>query len=128
LLLPIVFFNLPLLVFAQPQVDVNRQDHFGVTELMRAACDPDRIKELIDTGANVNLASDTGWTALLGAAMGGTLLDKTLPGCVQAAQELIAADANLNARETHTGRTPLIYATMWRRTQVAEVLIKAGPT
>jgi len=125
-LLPIVFFNPLLLVFAQPQVDVNRQDHFGVTELMRAGCDPVRIKALIETGANANLASDTGWTALLGTAMGGTLLDKTPPGCVQAAQELIAAGANLNARETHTGRTPLIYATMWRRTQVAKALIKAG--
>jgi ankyrin repeat protein len=126
LLLPIVFFSFPLLVCAQPQADVNRQDHFGGTELMRAACDPVRVKELIDTGANVNLASDTGWTALLGAAMGGTLLDQTPPGCVQATQELIAAGANLNARETNTGRTPLIYATMWRRTEVAEVLIKAG--
>jgi hypothetical protein len=93
---------------------------------MRAACDPVRIKALIDAGANVNLASDTGWTALLGTAQGGPLLDKTPPGCVQAAQELIAAGANLNARETHTGRTPLIYAVMWGRTQVAEVLIKAG--
>jgi ankyrin repeat protein len=126
LLLPIAFFNLPLLVFAQPQADVNGQDHLGVTELMRAACDPNRIKALIDAGANVNLASVTGWTALLGAAMGGTHLNDTPPGCVQAAQELIAAGANLNARETNTGRTPLIYATMWRRTQVAEVLIKAG--
>jgi ankyrin repeat protein len=126
LLLPIVFFNLALLVFAQPQADVNRPDHFGVTELMRAACDPVRIKALTDMGANVNLASDTGWTALLGTAMGGTLLERTPPSCVQAAQELIAAGANLNARETHTGRTPLMYATMWRRTQVAEVLIKAG--
>jgi ankyrin repeat protein len=125
LLLPIVFFNLLLFVFALPQADVNRQDHFGVTELMRSTCDPVRIKALIDTGANVNLASDTGWTALLGTAMGGTLLDKTPPGCVQSAQELIAAGANLNARETRTGRTPLIYATVWRRTQVAEVLIKA---
>jgi hypothetical protein len=126
LLLPIVLFNLSLLVFAQPQADVNRQDHLGVTELMRAACDPVRIKALIDAGAEVNLASVTGWTALLGAAMGGTIVDNTPPGCVQAAQELIAAGANLNARETNTGRTPLIYATMWRRTQVAEVLIKAG--
>ena len=126
LLLAIVFFNPPLLVFAQPQTDVNGQDRFGVTELVRAACDPTRIKALIDAGANVNLASVTGWTALLGAAMGGTHLDDTPPGCVQAAQELIAAGANLNARETNTGRTPLIYATMWRRTQVAEVLIKAG--
>jgi hypothetical protein len=104
LLQPIVFFSLTLLVFAQPQADVNRQDHFGMTELMHVPCDPARIKPLIDTGANVNLASDTGWTALLGAAMGGTLLDKTPPGCVQATQELIAAGANLNARETHAER------------------------
>jgi ankyrin repeat protein len=125
-LLLIVFFSPPLLLFAQPQSDVNRRDHFGVTELMRAACDPVRIKALLESGVDVNLASDTGWTALLGAAMGGTLVDKTPPGCVDAAQELIAAGANLNAKETLSGRTPLIYATLWRRTQVAEVLIKAG--
>ena len=126
LLLLIVVFSPHLLLFAQPQGDVNRKDNFGVTELMRAGCDPVRVKALINAGANVDLASDTGWTALLGTAMGGTLLDNTPPGCVQATEELIAAGANLNARETLSGRTPLIYAIMWRRTQVAEVLIKSG--
>ena len=121
-----VVFMLPLFALARPQNDVNQQDHFGVTALMRAACDPVRTKALIDAGADVNLPSDTGWTALLGAAQRGSLLDQTPPGCVQAAQELIATGANLNARETLSGRTPLIYAIMWRRTQVAEVLIKAG--
>jgi hypothetical protein len=44
----------------------------------------------------------------------------------EAVQELIDAGANLNARETHTGRTALIYAVLQQKTQVAEALIKAG--
>lgn len=55
----LVVFNLLVAASSlQSQQDVNRQDHFGVTDLMRAARagDTARVKTLIAEGANVNLA------------------------------------------------------------------------
>ena len=40
-------------------------------------------------------------------------------------EALITAGADVNLT-SKTGRTPLIYAIPWRRTQVAEALIQAG--
>jgi ankyrin repeat protein len=53
----LVVFSL-LVAASVPQQDVNRQDHFGVTDLLRAARagDTARVKTLIAEGANVNLA------------------------------------------------------------------------
>jgi ankyrin repeat protein len=54
----LVVFSLLVAASVQSQQDVNRQDHFGVTDLMRAARagDTARVKTLIAEGANVNLA------------------------------------------------------------------------
>ena len=67
------------------------------------------VELLVAAGADPNQASSTGATALMGAAMSGS---------VAAVNVLLDAAADVNARETHHGQTPLIFAAWENRPSV----------
>ncbi|GEM_PF-2156896 len=74
------------------------------------------IKELIRSGADLNISDQHGETAVIRAAR----LEDTA-----ALSVLIAAGANVNARDSH-GRTALFYATDGDNTGGVKILIAAG--
>lgn len=75
------------------------------------------VERLLAAGADPNHASDTGTTALMGAAMAGSV------ACVNV---LLDAAADVNARETHHGQTPLMFAAWENRPRVLRLLIGRG--
>jgi hypothetical protein len=83
----------PLLVAA----GLGRTDDMGGDEQARSL---ESVKILVEMGADVNLPSDTGWTALHAAAYMGS--DSVV-------KYLVSKGANLNAR-TGCGQTPLSLA------------------
>ena len=84
-------------------------------DLGRAAYagDVTRVQELIDRGADVNEQAPNGETALMIAAANGH---------VEVVQVLIAADADVDARELNSGGTVL----KWAKVNVVQALIDAG--
>lgn len=77
----------------------------------------DMLELLLGAGADPNHASENGTTALMGAAMSGS---------VAAVNVLIDAAADVNARETHHGQTPLMFAAWENRSRVIRALIGRG--
>ena len=75
------------------------------------------VELLLAAGADPNHASSTGTTALMGAAMAGS---------VASANVLVDAAADVNARETHHGQTPLMFAAWENRPRVIRFLIGRG--
>ena len=86
---------------------------------LRCACkygDLDKVKKLIDKGANVNAKNEYGWTPLHIAAWKGH------PKVVKL---LIKAGAKVNATKDD-GWTPLHLAARWGNTEISKLLIDKG--
>lgn len=98
--------------------DPNQRSSGGVTMLMNAANSGDlnRIRALVDKGADVNAQDDFGWTALRFAVR---------KGYTEAVQELITAKADVNAC-SKSGRTPLMSAVANDAPNIVQLLVSAG--
>lgn len=101
--------------------DPNTADHmylFGWTPLMLAAQSNAKLTELlIKKGAKVDQRSYTGYTALWVACRAGE------PGSVKA---LLAAGAEVDARDSKDGITPLCQAAAEGHTDIVNLLLQAG--
>jgi len=97
--------------------DPNRTGPGGATALMWAAPDVEKIRRLVNHGANVNARSDTDRTALLVAA--------SYPGTVNALQLLLDRGADLRA-EDRGGSTALSLAVRSASVDVARFLVEKG--
>ena len=80
------------------------------------ACNPDKLKEIIKAGADVNTKDECGCTALSYIAARGN---------ADIAEFLLNAGANVNSADIF-GRTPLHEAVLHGRTETAYVLIEHG--
>ncbi|MEM3964298.1 MAG: ankyrin repeat domain-containing protein [Thermofilaceae archaeon] len=89
-----------------------------MSELHEAVREGDlqRVKKLLEQGANVNARSRVGWTPLHWAAEKGYL---------EVARLLVEKGANVNARD-NDGRTPLHYAALYGYLDVVRFLLEAG--
>ncbi|XP_049794899.1 serine/threonine-protein phosphatase 6 regulatory ankyrin repeat subunit B-like [Schistocerca nitens] len=94
---------------------VNRRDEFGETMLHKAAAREDgrRVRQLIETGADVHARTSHGFTAM------------HLTGSADCIKWLLRAGAGVNVRD-ETGRTPLHYAALRGVTQGVKLLLAAG--
>jgi ankyrin repeat protein len=97
--------------------DPNRTGPGGATALMWAAPDVEKMRRLVDHGANVNARSDTDRTALLVAA--------SYPGTVKALQLLLDHGADLRA-EDRGGSTALSLAIRSASVDVVQFLVEKG--
>jgi ankyrin repeat protein len=102
--------------------DVNAANRYGVTPLLLAAQRgyDDLLDLLLKSGASVKLADaklPEGQTLLMHASRTGN---------VASMKALIAAGSNLNARETRTGTTAVIWAAAGNRADAVRVLAEAG--
>ena len=96
---------------ADPNV---RSGHAGLTALMLAATDAAKTQLLVGKGANVNLRSEDGRTALHVAAMSGET------GIVK---RLLKAGASVNF---NGGDSPLAHAATAGNVELVQMLIEAG--
>lgn len=104
--------------------DINKADTNGRTPLMKAV-DSNHIsmaKQLIKTGANLDLQTKAGWTALH-----FTVNDSNNPmqDYYKLAELLIESGASLNTK-TKAGYTPLMIAATNGKYSTAKVLIETG--
>ena len=104
------------------KADVNAANRYGVTPLSLAAQrgHADLIDVLLKAGASVKTAEaklPEGQTLLMHAARAGS---------VASLKALIAAGSSLNARETRTGTTAVIWAATSNRGDAVRVLAEAG--
>lgn len=79
--------------------------------------DAEETRRLIEEDVDVNAIDDKGKTALMFA---------TEKNSVDVAKILIAAGANINAKENEYGETALMYAAAQNALDVAKLLIEAG--
>jgi ankyrin repeat protein len=104
------------------KADINAANRYGVTPLSLAAQrgHADLIDALLKAGASVKLAEaklPEGQTLLMHAARTGS---------VASLKALIAAGSSLNARETRTGTTAVVWAATSNRGDAVRVLAEAG--
>jgi ankyrin repeat protein len=104
------------------KADVNAANRYGVTPLSLAAQrgHADLIDLLLKAGASVKMAEaklPEGQTLLMHAARTGS---------VASLKALLAAGSSLNARETRTGTTAVIWAATSNRGDAVRVLAEAG--
>ena len=85
-------------------------------ELILKACNPDKLKEIIKAGADVNTKGICGCTALSNIAARGN---------TDIAEFLLNAGADVNTTDIF-GRTPLHEAVLHGRTEAAYMLIEHG--
>jgi len=97
--------------------DANRPGAAGATALMWAVPNPDKVRLLLDRGANVNARSDTGRTALLVAA--------AFPGTADLLRLLLDRGADLRAQD-RTGATALAFAVRSADVDVVRFLVGRG--
>lgn len=99
--------------------DINTPDKDSFTPLMNAIRKNagNTVSTLIKEGADVNYQAPSGETAL-GLAVDGNFVSFT--------KELIAAGADVNKRNTASGRTPLIDAAMTGNAEIVKMLLEAG--
>ena len=95
--------------------DVNYQDRYGRTALMRTAR-IEIVRSLLKAGADVNIQTDLGRTALMMASGEGHL---------EIVVALLKAGADVNHQDKY-GNTTLYYARYYL--EIVEVLIEAGAT
>ena len=98
--------------------NVNDRDEDGCTLLIKAVIegDSDRVEELIETGADINLGDDSGNTPLSSAAEYGQ---------IEILRKLIQEGANIE-KANNCGSTPLISAVMAGRSNSVTTLINWG--
>ena len=98
---------------------LNTPDKNGFTPLMNAIRKNagNTVSTLIKEGADVNYQAPSGETAL-GLAVNGNFVLFT--------KELIAAGADVNKRDTSSGRTPLIDAAMNGNAEIVRMLLETG--
>jgi serine/threonine-protein phosphatase 6 regulatory ankyrin repeat subunit B len=102
-----------------PEININAQDSEGSTALYIAALNGnyDVVKELINHGANVNLANNDRWTPLISA---------TGKGHLTTIQALLSVPGiNINAKNDG-GLTALYIAALNDNYDVVKALIKQG--
>jgi len=89
-----------------------------MSELHEAVLEGDlqRVKKLLEQGANVNARNTVGWTPLHLAAEKGYL---------EVARLLVEKGADVNARDDD-GTTPLHFAALWGHLEVARLLVEKG--
>ena len=85
-------------------------------ELISAARKGDvgEVERLIRSGANLNIRSDGGWTALIWASF---------QNYVEVVKLLISAGANLNIRNNGS-QTALIVASSWNHIEIVKLLLE----
>lgn len=100
--------------------DLFETDSRGMTVLMYAAiaADPDRVRALMDFGADANAPRRDGWTALMGAA-GST------QGNAETLRLFLDAGTDVNARDRF-GRTALYWAARSGDADRIGLLLEAG--
>lgn len=94
-------------------IDRSQMQSYQVDDAMLTAM----VKEFLAAGADVNAANNYGITALIAAAQ---------EGHTGAAELLIAAGADLNAKTTPDGFTPLMEAAKAGYAEVISLLLEAG--
>jgi len=109
-----------LLIRAGARVDV--ANRYGVTPLSHAARNgrADLIDLLLKSGVRVKAAESTlpeGQTLVMQAARTGS---------VDSVKRLAAAGSDVNARETRTGTTALVWAAASNRAEAVRALVEAG--
>jgi hypothetical protein len=99
-------------------IDVNQQDRYGETALMRAAMGghTEAVQALLEAGANVNQQDRYGRTALMRAAVRGHT------GAVQALLEADGIDVN---QQDEDRRTALMWAARGGHTAAVQALLEA---
>ncbi len=76
----------------------------------------ERVKALLEAGADVNAKGENSWTALMVAVLGGN---------TEAVQVLLDAEADVNAK-AKDGRIALMWAEDSGHNEIVEILKKAG--
>ncbi len=91
----------------------------GITPLLLASKNGSAplLEALLEAGANANHASETGASALMSAAMTGS---------VDAVSVLLDHEADVNARERAHGQTPLMFAAWENRPEIIKRLMADG--
>ncbi|XP_037037865.1 putative ankyrin repeat protein RF_0381 [Bradysia coprophila] len=87
-------------------------------EFSRAALDetPDRVKDLLEKGANINARDEDGDTALMNASNNGRY---------ETVKFLIENGADVNATDTN-GKTPLMFASAFDNSRIIKLLVDNG--
>jgi ankyrin repeat protein len=109
----------------------------GATPLLRAAkaLDAPAIKVLLDKGANLSLSNTRGVTPVMAAAGLGSvdadtrgfyLTDDVQQRSIESLKLLLAAGADINAKDGQRGLTPLHEAARWGWNDVVRFLVEHG--
>lgn len=107
---------------------------FGTTALIRAAKagDVPLVKLLLDYGADVEIATNRGFTPIHAAAGLGSNdidsrgIDKTQAQAIETLRLLLAHKADINRKDGATGRTALHGAAIWGWNEVIQFLADNG--
>jgi ankyrin repeat protein len=107
---------------------------FGTTALIRAAKagDVPLVKMLLEYGANPELATNRGFTPLHAAAGLGSNdidsrgIDKTQAQAIETLKVLLTYKADINRKDTATGRTAMHGAAIWGWNDVIQFLADHG--
>jgi ankyrin repeat protein len=107
---------------------------FGTTALIRAAKagDVPLVKMLLEYGANVELATNRGYSPLHAAAGLGSNdidsrgIDKTQAMAIETLKVLLAFKANINRKDGASGRTAMHGAAIWGWNEVIQFLADNG--
>jgi ankyrin repeat protein len=121
----------PIRRFVTPLGDLSWVDFTGQTPFLRAALagDMDVMRLLLDKGADPNIATSAGTTALMAAAgvnwMGGQTFTESKEALMQAVQLCLDKGADVNAKNS-MGVTAVIGAANRGSDDILEFLVKKG--
>lgn len=105
------------LLLATPGIAIDHMDDTGKTALMYNVYDYEKVRLLVEAGANINLQNIDGKTALMIA------LEAKL-GRSDVVRMLLGKNANLDLRDVH-GRTTLMYAASFSEEFVSAILVRS---